>query len=201
MTIVFTLRHKDMILVASDRRATTEDLDIVPLEEPKIFQRGNIIVGASGDSDTCTMLVKTLRDHNQMDEPGDLLEHRLRTIITKKLKLDSGSTPDVKCHVLVVLLHRSLTFRINVDKHLVTVEKVTPDYFIGCGSSTARGYVNTCKERKILSKISKKADLIKFATDILQYTAKNNAGCGNGGDIIVYDKKDLTNLITHVIIK
>ena len=184
MTIIFTLKHKNMTLMASDRRSTESDLSIVPMNEPKIFEGNELFIGAAGTGDICALLIKAFKNKFKYDKVlgyEDSIESFINSVMptfSRERKID--------VILLISFPKVDEVFTVSVGSNSVIVEKVSSDFFVGCGTSVARATFQTLKDTGYMKKIKNKKDFSKFAELILLQTSKYNAGCGDGGDILIF---------------
>lgn len=180
MTIIFTLRDRKNIVMASDRRSCEKDLTIIPMNEPKIFEGDGFFIGAAGTGDMCAYAIKAFRDRFKVSADEDL-EKSIQKFVDS-LTAPFWNDRAVEVGILITFLDSDDTFSITINGSAVMVEKVTDNYYIGCGAGAARHAHQT------LQKIKHKTSLKKLARQILDYVASSNAGCGDGGDILIVDR-------------
>lgn len=187
MTIIFTLQHKDMLLMASDRRSCESDLSIVPMNEPKIFEGEDLFIGAAGTGDICALVIKAFRKKFKYVPTMDGYEGALESFMAEIMQpVDNNKKVDVS--ILITFPKVKQTFSISLTGSAIIIEQVTNNYFIGCGSSVARNTFHTLRDTGALKKIKTQKDFAALANTILKQTSKYNAGCGDGGDILIYKK-------------
>jgi len=173
--------------MASDRRSCESDLSIVPMNEPKIFEGEDLFIGAAGTGDICALVIKAFRKKFKYTPATDGYEGALESFMAEIMQ-PIPNDRKVEVSILISFPKVKQTFSVSLTGSAIIIEQVTNNFFIGCGSSVARNTFHTLRDTGSLKKVKSQQDFAKFANTILNQTAKYNAGCGDGGDILIYKK-------------
>lgn len=191
MTCIIGCKDKYGTLWMAGDRQVTSGRDKHKKSDPKITIKNNMLVGCSGHSDICSIVLELFEPpiRNAGDSAFKYLHNEYLPSLTLHLKhylLETNLGSDTPRQRILSQLSECFTILIGLEGELFSIDstgkrlriyKESELEAIGCGAQTAR------ISFRAINKVSKRA-IDKKLKLALELTAESNTGCDNNIDVL-----------------